>query len=97
MAEVQQPSNEIPISHEEVEEDIANNNDPNNNAPNMDVDEIPQNMCDNVLEETINDEISNILEFFPGAEREGIRQSLENNWSDPLRQEVKNLRECIFV
>ena len=90
MAEIQQPLNEIPISHEGVEEDIANNNDPNNNAPNMDVDvdQIPRNVCDNISEVTINDEISNILKFFPGAEREDIRQSLENNWSDPLRQQV---------
>merc|ERR1712126_521221 len=35
-----------------------------------------------------DDETSNILKLFPGAEREDIRQRLENNWTNPLRQQV---------
>ena len=94
MAEVHQPSNELSSSNEEVEEDIANNNDPNNNAPNLDVDEVlrvEEDICD-ILEGTIDDETSNILKLFPGAEREDIRQRLENNWTNPLRQQVRVMR-----
>ena len=92
MAEVQQPSNEISTSHEEVEEDIANNNDPNNNADDLNVDEIPQNVCD-ILEETINHEISDIVTFFPGTEREDVRGRLETHWTNPLRQQVRNSKK----
>ena len=98
MAEVHQPSNELSSPNEEVEEDIANNNDPNNNAPNLDVDEVlrvEEDICD-ILEGTIDDETSNILKLFPGAEREDIRQRLENNWTNPLRQQVRMIEVLRF-
>ena len=93
MAEVHQASNQLATSHEEVEEDIANNNDPNNNAPNLDIDEVlrvEEDICD-ILEGSIDDETSTILALFPGVEREKIRQSLENNWTNPLRQQVRKM------
>ena len=93
MARLGLSSNDTAVSHDETEEDIANNNDPNNNAFDMDPDENPDtlentNETESEKEQNINDEISSILNLLPDSNREDIRMRLERHWLNPLRQQI---------
>ena len=91
MANSDASSIDVATSHDEAEDDIANNNDPNNNAGNGEnngtVENLP-NMNDNESENNIDDEISNIMSLLPHSDREDIRTRLLKHWSNPLRQQV---------
>ena len=91
MANTESSSNDVATSHDEAEDDIANNNDPNNNAGNIAINgtvENLQNMNENESENNIDDEILNIMSLLPHSDSEDIRSRLMKHWTNPVRQQV---------
>ena len=82
--------NNIPAPQDEVEEDIANNNDPNNNAVNVDANDsvLNEESPDVEPEGSIDDEVDNILNLLPDTGRDEVRQRLKKHWSSLSRKEV---------
>ena len=92
MATAESSIHNVAISHDEVQEDLANNNDPNNNAIDVNTDEEPQMAQvshDPTPTVNISDDISSIIDTLPESRKEDGTIRLEKNWSNPLRQGVK--------
>ena len=92
MATAESSIHNVAISHDEVQEDLANNNDPNNNAIDVNTDEEPQMAQvsdDPTPTVNISDDISSIIDILPESRKDDGMVRLEKNWSNPLRQGVK--------
>ena len=90
MATAESSIRDVAISHDEVQEDLANNNDPNNNAIDVNTDEEPQMAQvsdDPIPTVNISDDISSIIEILPESRKDDGTVRHEKNWSNPLRQE----------
>ena len=85
---------ETPTSSNEVEEDLANNNDPNNNAFNNEENEMVNNDQNNVDMEPIppasdlDQEVQNILQVLPDSDHGEVERRLKKYWSNQVRTEV---------
>lgn len=92
MATAESSIRDVAISHDEVQEDLANNNDPNNNAIDVNTDEEPQMAQvsdDPIPTVNISDDISSIIDILPESRKDDGTVRHEKNWSNPLRQGVK--------
>ena len=92
MATAESSIHNVAISHDEVQEDLANNNDPNNNAIDVNTDEEPQMAQvsdDPTPTVNISDDISSIIDILPESRKDDGMVRLEKNWSNPLRQGVR--------
>lgn len=91
MATAESSIHNVAISHDEVQEDLANNNDPNNNAIDVNTDEEPQMAQvsdDPTPTVNISDDISSIIDILPESPKDDGMVRLEKNWSNPLRQGI---------
>ena len=96
MATAESSIRDVAISHDEVQEDLANNNDPNNNAIDVNTDEEPQmaQVSDDPIHDpiptvNISDDISSIIDILPESRKDDGTVRHEKNWSNPLIQGVK--------
>ena len=85
---------ETPASNSEVEEDLANNNDPNNNAFNSEDNERANNDLNNVsaeiahLPSDLDQEVQNVLQVLPDSDTGEVERRLKKYWSHQSRIEV---------
>ena len=100
MATAESSIRDVAISHDEVQEDLANNNDPNNNAIDVNTDEEPQMAQvsdDPIPTVNISDDISSIIDILPESRKDDGTVRHEKNWSNPLRQGVKLFERNITI
>ena len=85
---------ETPESNSEVEEDLANNNDPNNNALDSEDNERANNNLNNVSVETaplssdLDQAVQNVLQVLPDSDTTEVKRRLKKYWSNQARVEV---------
>lgn len=99
MATAESSIRDVAISHDEVQEDLANNNDPNNNAIDVNTDEEPQMAQvsdDPIPTVNISDDISSIIDILPESRKDDGTVRHEKNWSNPLRQGVKLFKRNVY-
>ena len=105
MANAEASSNGVPPSHDEAEEDMANNNDPNNNAFDMDTDEVTENVgtrentvgAETSDRDNIDDEVSNIMSLLPDSNKEDVIKRLNDQLFNPDRQQVGMIVTFLMV
>ena len=85
---------EPPASNSEVEEDLANNNDPNNNAFDSENNERANNELNNVSVEAVSllsdldQAVQDVLQVLPDADTTEVRRRIQKYWSNQARVEV---------
>ena len=85
---------ETPESNSEVEEDLANNNDPNNNAFDSENNERANNNLNNVsveaapLSSDLDQAVRNVLQVLPDSDTTEVKRRLKRYWPNEARVEV---------
>ena len=85
---------ETPESNSEVEEDLANNNDPNNNAFDSENNERANNELNNVSVEAVSllsdldQAVQDVLQVVPGSDISEVERRLKKYWPNEARVEV---------
>ena len=85
---------ETPESNSEVEEDLANNNDPNNNALDSEDNERANNNLNNVsaeaapLSSDLDQAVQNVLQVLPDSDTTEVKRRLKKYWLNEARVEV---------
>ena len=83
-----------PASNSEVEEDLANNNDPNNNAFDSENDERANNDLNNVSVEAspllsdLDQAVQDVLQVVPDSDISEVERRLKKYWPNKARNEV---------